>query len=216
MTEQPAPVPRFVLLAAVDDSEACHGVVRTAASLARGAGGAELHLVNVLEDLPPPIEVVPRPPGLGITLWEMETAASRHLGALAVEARPHFTGRIVTHLAAGSAWKQILQVAADLQADVIVVSTHGRSGLKRAVLGSVAETVVRKASCPVVVVRDKDYHATLPPEIEPPCPDCLRVQGESGGGRLWCDRHSQHHPRAHVYHELPDEIFGAGSQVIRP
>lgn len=201
MTEQPAPSARFVVLAAVDDSEACHGVVRTAANLARSVGGGELHLVNVLEDLPPPIEVVPRPPGLSITVWEMETAASRRLGALATEARPHFKGRIVTHLAAGSAWKQVLQVAADLQADVIVVSTHGRSGVKRAVLGSVAETVARKASCPVVVVRDKDYHALLPPEIEPPCAACVRVQGESGGSLLWCDRHSQHHPRAHVYHE---------------
>ena len=215
MTQQPATA-RFVVLAAVDDSEACHGVVRTAANMARSIGGGELHLVHVIEDLPPPIEVVPRPPGLGVTVWEMETAAARRLGALATEARPSFVGRIVTHLAAGSAWKQILQVAADLQADLIVVSTHGRSGVKRAVLGSVAETVARKASCPVLVVRDKDYHALLPPEIEPPCPDCVRVQSESGGSHLWCDRHSQHHPRAHVYHELPDEGFATGSQILRP
>jgi nucleotide-binding universal stress UspA family protein len=214
MTDAPPPA-RFVVLAAVDDSEAAHGVVGAAANLARTSAGGELHLVHVIEDMPPPVAVVPRPAGLGITAWELETAASRRLGAQAIEAREEFKGRIVTHLAAGVAWKQILQVATDLQADVIVLSTHGRSGIKRAVIGSVAETVVRKASCPVVVVRDKDYHGLLPPEIEPPCPACVATQRESGGSRLWCDRHSQHHPRPHTYHELP-EGFGAGSQLLRP
>lgn len=210
------PTPRFVVLAAVDDSDASHGVLKAAANLARGMAGGELHIVYVIEDLPPPTVGIPPPPGLGITAREIETAASRRLGAQAIEARQHFQGRIVTHLAAGAAWKQILQVATDLQADEIVVSTHGRSGIKRAVLGSVAETVVRKASCPVFVVREKDYHGLLPPEIEPPCPACVAVQRESGGSRLWCDRHSQHHPRPHVYHELPEEGFGAGSQLLRP
>ncbi len=214
MTAEPSP-PRFVVLAAVDDSDASHEVLRAAAELAHGVAGAELHLVHVIEDLPPPTVAVPPPPGLGITAREIEMVASRRLGAQAIEVRERFQGRIVTHLAAGVAWKQILQVATDLQADEIVVSTHGRSGIKRAVLGSVAESVVRKASCPVIVVRPKDYHELLPPEIEPPCPACVLVQQESGGRRLWCDRHSQHHPRAHVYHEAPDQGFGDGSNLIR-
>jgi nucleotide-binding universal stress UspA family protein len=158
--------PRFVVLAAVDDSDVSHVVVRSAAKLAADAPGGELHLVHVIEDLPSPIEVVPRPPGLGLTVQEMEVAASRLLGALAVEAHPAFTGRVVTHLAAGRAAKEILKVAADLQADVVVASTHGRTGIRRGVLGSVAEVVVRKACCPVVIVRDKDYHRS-PAEIEP-------------------------------------------------
>jgi len=47
----------------------------------------------------------------------------------------------------------ILSAAADLDADLIVVGTHGRRGLRRLVLGSVAESVVRQAACPVIVVR---------------------------------------------------------------
>jgi hypothetical protein len=82
-------------------------------------------------------------------------------------------------------------------------------------LGSVAETVVRKASCPVVVVRPKDYHAFLAPEIQLPCPDSLRMQTETRGSRLWCDRHSHHYPRAHVHCELR-KGFGGGSQLIHP
>jgi nucleotide-binding universal stress UspA family protein len=170
---------------------------------------------RVVDNLAPPVPSVPRPPGLGITTVELGRAARTRLDDLAAQARTAFDGRIVGHLAAGSPSKQILQLAIDLQADVILVGTHGRTGVRRMLLGSVAETVARKASCPVIVVRPKDYHAFVPPEIEPACPDCLRVQTESGGARLWCDRHSERHPRVHVHYELP-EGFALGSQLIRP
>jgi universal stress protein A len=47
----------------------------------------------------------------------------------------------------------ILEAADDVGADLIVMGTHGRSGIARAFLGSVAEEVVRRAACPVVTVR---------------------------------------------------------------
>jgi nucleotide-binding universal stress UspA family protein len=188
---------RFVVLAAVDDSDKSHDVVRVAANFARSIAGGELHLVHVVENLPPPVSVAPRPFGLGITTAEIFESARKRLAGLSAMASSEFGKPITTHLAAGSAWKQILQVAIDVQADMVAVGTHGRGGIKRMVLGSVAEMVVRKASCPVVVVREKDYHAFVPPEIEPACPDCLRVQGETGGGQLWCERHLQH-PRGHI------------------
>ena len=49
----------------------------------------------------------------------------------------------------------ILQVAAEIGADVIVMSTHGRSGVKRWLLGSIAERVVRHSDIPVLLVRPK-------------------------------------------------------------
>ncbi len=142
-----------------------------------------------MEDLPPPVSFVPRPVGLGVSTLEIVGAARRRLDRASAEARGSFDGRIVCHLTAGSAWKQILQTAIDVQADVVLVGTHGRSGLKRMLLGSCAESVVRKASCPVIVVRTKDYHSHVPPEIEPACGECLRAQLESGGEKLWCERH---------------------------
>ena len=48
---------------------------------------------------------------------------------------------------------EILRSAERLQADMIVLGTHGRDGLQRALLGSVAESVLRRAHCPVLVVR---------------------------------------------------------------
>jgi nucleotide-binding universal stress UspA family protein len=55
-------------------------------------------------------------------------------------------------LRSGTAWEEILVAAAAIQADLIVVGTHGRRGLNRALLGSVAEKVVRMAEVPVLTV----------------------------------------------------------------
>jgi nucleotide-binding universal stress UspA family protein len=49
----------------------------------------------------------------------------------------------------------ILQAQADYHPDLLVMATHGRRGLSRMFLGSVAEAVVRKATCPVLTVRDE-------------------------------------------------------------
>ena len=59
-------------------------------------------------------------------------------------------------LKTGDAKDVINQTAIELGADLIVMSTHGRSGITRALLGSVTETVVRSAPCPVLTVRIHD------------------------------------------------------------
>jgi nucleotide-binding universal stress UspA family protein len=198
----PPPNPRFVVLAAVNESSHEQDVVRVGANFARSMPGGELHLLHVVEDLPPPIALVPAPFGLGVTTAEIVAAARARLDKVTSAARAQFGGRIVEHLAAGSAWKQILQLAIDLQADLVLVGTHGRTGVKRMVLGSVAEAVVRRASCPVIVVRPKDYHASVPPEIEPACADCLQTQRETGGERLWCAQHGgADERRGHIHYE---------------
>jgi len=57
----------------------------------------------------------------------------------------------------GSAASTIAKVAADLNADMIIIATQGRTGLKHVLLGSVAENVVRRAPCPVLVVREREH-----------------------------------------------------------
>jgi len=57
-----------------------------------------------------------------------------------------------TKILEGSAVAEITQRARSIDADLIVVGTHGRTGLNRAMMGSVAERVVRRASCPVLTV----------------------------------------------------------------
>ncbi len=57
---------------------------------------------------------------------------------------------------AGTPFHEITKAASRLEADLIILTTHGRTGLKHAVLGSTAERIVRYATCPVLVVRDKE------------------------------------------------------------
>jgi len=120
--------------------------------------------------------------------------------------------RVFGHLRIGNAAREIVQLASDLSADLIVIGTHGRTGIMKLLLGSVAQNVVTNASCPVLVVKPEG----LPdwPEIEPPCPACVDAQRSSRGQRLWCQRHSQHHESAHTY-STRYEHYGLGSQSFR-
>jgi nucleotide-binding universal stress UspA family protein len=61
--------------------------------------------------------------------------------------------RVERRVAEGIAFKEILRMAQALKCDLIVMGTHGRTGLDRLLTGSVAEEVLRKAICPVLVVR---------------------------------------------------------------
>jgi nucleotide-binding universal stress UspA family protein len=57
----------------------------------------------------------------------------------------------------GSAWQEITEIARDRDIDLIIIGTHGYTGLKHLVLGSTAEKVVRHAPCPVLTVREKEH-----------------------------------------------------------
>ena len=57
----------------------------------------------------------------------------------------------------GSPSQEIIETARSLPADLIVISTHGRTGLKHVFLGSVAERIVQRAPCPVFVVREREH-----------------------------------------------------------
>ena len=80
--------------------------------------------------------------------------------------RPEDQKVLVEHLLVqGGAAEEILQVAQERKCDLIVMGTHGRTGLGRLLMGSVAEQVVRKASCPVLTV--KTPQPSMPSHEEP-------------------------------------------------
>jgi universal stress protein A len=56
----------------------------------------------------------------------------------------------------GAAHQEIVDLATDERADLVIMGTHGRSGLTRVLLGSVAERVIRFAPCPVLTARKPD------------------------------------------------------------
>ncbi|WP_434040829.1 MULTISPECIES: universal stress protein [Sorangium] len=175
----------FNVLAAIDLSPASRGVLLRALWLANAEEtGGEVHVVTVADR------------DAATRLQELATSA---VNEFAVPSRPAHVQRVVTHLLTGEPAREIVWLAAHIDADLIVMGTHGRTGVQRLVLGSVAERVVRTAGCPVCVVRNKHHDDSWRvPEIEPPCPDCLAARNQSGGATLWCERH-QGHLHAHVY-----------------
>jgi nucleotide-binding universal stress UspA family protein len=70
--------------------------------------------------------------------------------------------RIEHRLSDGDAAAEIIHLAEEIPCDLIVLGTHGRGGVSRLLLGSVAETVLRKASCPVLTVKNPVPDAVAP------------------------------------------------------
>ena len=62
----------------------------------------------------------------------------------------------------GRPFVEIIRYARDHKIDLVVIATHGRTGLTHALFGSVAEKVVRKAPCPVLVVKRDERDFVLP------------------------------------------------------
>ena len=60
---------------------------------------------------------------------------------------------------------EIMRYAAERDIDLIVMGTHGRTGLAHALMGSVAERVVRRAPCPVLTVRQSEHEFILPDAV---------------------------------------------------
>lgn len=106
--------------------------------------GAGLVLLRVVEPLPAYAADA-------ATTDALMEAEARALADRAELLRPH-TASLQTELVAGIAWQEIVRVAAERKVDLVVMGTHGRRGLARALLGSVAERVVRTCPVPVVTV----------------------------------------------------------------
>jgi nucleotide-binding universal stress UspA family protein len=135
---------------ATDFSEPARLAMLNAAELARRLGG-ELELLHV-HTLPPGAgaDMLVTPADIGLTaLVEPEKAI-----AIWRDEAERLVGRPVrSTVVPGDSAGEIVRIARDHGCDLIVVGTHGRKGLKRFVLGSVAERVVREAHCAVLVVR---------------------------------------------------------------
>ena len=198
---------RTVIIAAVDRTAASDPAIGTAAALAQGITGAELHILHVVAPLPE--AALPAIPPTSLV-----EEGRLFIDGIARNAAERFPGRIAAHLAVGEPAREILQLAIDLEADVIVVGTHGKKALERMLVGSVSLSVVKKALCPVVVARAKEYVHEDVPEIQPPCPQCIETQRASKGEKLWCERHSARHVHGRLHYEIP-KGYGAGAMLIR-
>ena len=86
---------------------------------------------------------------------ELRESAGQQLARLVLEEVDEFVA-VKTAVRGGPPVQEIVAAARELATDLILLSTHGRTGLKHVLVGSVAENVVRLAPCPVLVVREQE------------------------------------------------------------
>jgi nucleotide-binding universal stress UspA family protein len=136
------------ILVATDFSEGSDEALVHAVAFARQAGAA-VEIVHVLD-----FTLLEFPIGLGDT--EAEQGGYAGLANTALDERcERLRGAGIAcqfRLLEGAPAAEIVRRAQDTRADLIVVGTHGRTGVVHALLGSIAERVVRHASCPVLTV----------------------------------------------------------------
>lgn len=141
------------ILLPTDFSECGNFAFSYAASLAR-MFGASIICVHVIEPMVPTVGYsgMTEPLPIADITDQLEDSAERELPKIAE--REEFAGlkteEVIVH---GEAASEIVRVAKDKNVDLIVVSSHGRTGLGRILFGSTAEAVVRHAPCPVLVVK---------------------------------------------------------------
>jgi len=84
---------------------------------------------------------------------ELDERARQELDKLAKEEIPS-TVNVKTLIKTGKPFLEIIETASELDVDLIIIATHGRSGVEHILFGSTAEKVVRKAPCPVLTLRE--------------------------------------------------------------
>lgn len=139
-------MPIRLILHPTDFSASSWPALGVARALAR-ANGAKITLLHVA-----PAEVLPG----GTFYAPADLGPEREaLARLRDEtARAGLEGSVQTRFSQGDPVTEILRAAEELRCDLIVMGTHGRTGLRRLLMGSTAESVIRKAACPTLVVKD--------------------------------------------------------------
>src|ERR1043166_1236614 len=142
------------ILVPIDFSEMSNQTIMTARRLARRYG-ARIHLAHVRHSDYTSTFSPPAPPFAPFPLMsyepEPDKSVIKELNALA---REHSVSSAVCHvLCSGPAFDEICRLAQKIAADLIVMPTHGRTGLKHVFLGSTAERIVQHSPCPALVTR---------------------------------------------------------------
>ncbi len=124
--------------------------------------GAELHVLSVVQDV---TLVSPDPNNPWVipasSLDEVKASVSQTLEKIP-DPKWSVGKSIVRTVRTGIPFLEIIRYAKEQDVDLIVIGTHGRTGLVHVLLGSVAEKVVRKAPCPVLTVHPKGHQFVMP------------------------------------------------------
>lgn len=136
-----------------DFSAPAHRATEYAVRLAKSCD-AELVLLNVIAEMTYPMRSLGTVTAFPNLQTELHNRAKEELEE--TKAKLDTGVSIRTEMRDGEIHEQILECATDCDADLIVIGTHGHTGIKHMLLGSTAEKVVRTSTCPVLSVRTEE------------------------------------------------------------
>lgn len=190
---------RYKMVVAIDFSEMSEVVMETALDLAGRHDAPELHVLSVLAAPRGLRKLQSADHGVGAAELEALDAA---LGAFVTSKLDDFDSaraeradwRVHVHARMGGAAEQIVYLAWEAEADLIILGRHGHVRWPRFLMGSVPERVLRMARCPVLTVQPTDYGLPErdPDEALPACAECVAVRRDSDGARWFCQAHSNY------------------------
>jgi nucleotide-binding universal stress UspA family protein len=139
------------ILFPTDFSQGARAAMEYAVALARDYK-ARLILLYVIQDISIAEWYIPSSISAADLVEDMQRSAEREIDKLGIE----IAGAVATVeklVVRGVPFVEIIRTAKERKADIIVIGTHGRTGIDHMLFGSTAEKVVRKSSCPVLTVR---------------------------------------------------------------
>lgn len=139
------------ILFPTDFSQGARAAMDHAVSLAEDYN-AKLVLVYVIQDISIAEWYIPSSISAADLVAEMQTSAEKEMEKWAAEAAAKVKA-VEKLVVRGVPFVEIIRTAKDKNVDMIVIGTHGRTGIDHMLFGSTAEKVVRKAHCPVLTVR---------------------------------------------------------------
>jgi nucleotide-binding universal stress UspA family protein len=149
------------ILMAIDYSPSADAALDYAVAIARRYG-SRIYMTHVIR---PDVYQLVSPEAMETVLDQARHYAEQQMAKVLVSGRVRGVPHQVL-LGQGELWTVFSQLIEEHEIDLIVVGTHGRTGLKKMLIGSVAERVFRLASCPVLTVGPKVPHETVE-EAEP-------------------------------------------------
>lgn len=156
------------MVVAYDFSDTSQLAMSRAIALAETEPRHVLHVLSVLDE-----RHDIRPAGKGKVTYDdamdIQEQLTREIQGRLESEDPSAEIHFFVHVRIGKAADEILALASEVGAHLILAGSHGRTGLERVLMGSVSETVVREAKCPVLIVRDREYEdVELQPVVEAP------------------------------------------------
>jgi nucleotide-binding universal stress UspA family protein len=154
------------VVVAYDFSPNARAVLDLAVALVTRAPFHVLHFVTVL-DPHKGIAVVPHHGKIDVEYADVvRDVMMNELGKVLAEAPAAGELQFCAHAPIGKPADEILNLAKDVGADLVLIGTRGFTGLSKLVMGSVSERVVREAGCPVLVARPKAYRYVAPQQVD--------------------------------------------------